>query len=302
MQGKAFLHLIVLCPLIVFLSGCQSVDSSAKPPLGTPEANAGPDLEAIEGGQVSLVGSGTDSNGSIASYLWEQSSGTEVVLSGSETATATFVAPDVNETLIFMLTVTDNDGNAWSDAVNVVIERLPNNPPEANAGSDQTVYVNSEITLRGSGSDTDGEVARFIWQQTAGVAVSLADNTSATTTFTTPNTPGRLTFMLTVVDDEGASTTDSVDINAGEVPKQAPDAEAGLPQNVLAGELVTLSGSATGGDGRVVSYQWQQTAGGVSGLGPTLAQQSQLLRAFLATCSIQRARSGGFWRIRKYLD
>ena len=254
---RAFI--LVLCAIA--LVACKSVDNSAKPPLGTPEANAGPDLQAIEGSQVSLYGSGTDANGTVDSYSWQQTVGTEVALSGEDTATVTFTAPDVNETLIFVLTVTDNEGNTWSDAVNVVVERLPNNPPEANAGSNQTVYIDSEVTISGSGRDNDGEVVMFVWQQTAGVAVSLEDNTSASTSFTTPNTPGTLTFLLTVVDNEGASTTDTVNIDVGNIPNDTPVADAGLPQSVLVDELVTLSGSATDSDGRIESYLWQQTGG-----------------------------------------
>ena len=260
---KGYINVLILTIAVSLLAACggTSVDSSVKPPVGTPEADAGPDINITEGLQVSLVGAGYDTDGTIASYLWEQTAGTEVTLTGAETATLSFTAPDVNETLTFVLTVTDNDGKSWTDAVNVLVERLPNNPPSANAGINQTVYVDTEVTLRGSGSDTDGDVALFVWEQTAGTTVSLADNTAATTTFTTPSTPGTLSFELTVTDNEGGSTTDSVDINVGLVPNELPTANAGLPQNVLANEIVTLSGEASDSDGSIMSSLWEQIAG-----------------------------------------
>ena len=263
MSIRSYIKVLLFTIAVSILAACggTSVDSSSRPPVGTPEADAGPDINITEGLQVSLVGAGYDTDGTIASYAWEQTAGTEVTLTGAETATLSFIAPDVNETLTFVLTVTDNDGNSWSDAVNVLVERLPNNPPSANAGSNQTVFVDTEVTLRGSGSDIDGEVELFVWQQTAGETVSLADNTTATTTFTTPSTAGTLTFNFTVFDNEGASTTDSVDIDVGLLPNNPPQVEAGLPQNVFANELVTLSGSASDDDGEVVSYLWEQIAG-----------------------------------------
>jgi chitinase len=84
-----------------------------------PTANAGADRTIAEGAAASLQGSGADTDGTIAAYLWTQTSGPAVTLSGANTATATFTAPQVtsNTGLTFRLTVTDNQGGTGSDDV-----------------------------------------------------------------------------------------------------------------------------------------------------------------------------------------
>ncbi|HWK50917.1 MAG TPA: glycosyl hydrolase family 18 protein, partial [Steroidobacter sp.] len=88
-----------------------------------PTANAGPDRSVTPGAAVSLQGSGTDSDGSIASYRWTQTSGPTVTLNGATSATATFNAPQVttSTSLTFRLTVTDNLGATGTDDVTVVV-------------------------------------------------------------------------------------------------------------------------------------------------------------------------------------
>jgi len=87
-----------------------------------------------------------------------------------------------------------------------------NNPPIANAGLDQTVYINTSVTLNGSAStDPDGNLPlKFGWIQTGGPAVSF-NRMLSVTTFTAPSTPQVLTFTLTVSDTLGlASAPDTV--------------------------------------------------------------------------------------------
>jgi hypothetical protein len=89
------------------------------------EADADPDQKVEEGETVTLDGSNsTDSDGFIASYLWTQTAGTPVTLSDTTAADPTFVSPPVvgnGTTLIFQLTVTDNEGLQANDEVTVTI-------------------------------------------------------------------------------------------------------------------------------------------------------------------------------------
>ena len=60
-----------------------------------------------------------------------------------------------------------------------------NMDPIANAGSDQTVVFESEVTLDGSGSvDPDGSIASYSWEQVYGGTVTLSSNIEAIITFT----------------------------------------------------------------------------------------------------------------------
>ena len=87
-----------------------------------PTASAGADQNVAEGAEVTLTGSGSDDD-TVASYLWEETTTSGVTLTGADTATATFTAPNVTAavTLTFRLTVTDNDGLTATDTVNVTV-------------------------------------------------------------------------------------------------------------------------------------------------------------------------------------
>ena len=196
-------------------SDSSSDDGGGTPQLSntTPTTDAGSDQTVEEQENVTLSGSGTDSDGSISSYIWTQTSGTSVTLTDANSATATFVAPDIakDETLTFQLTVTDNDNATATDSVDIFVQNL-NQLPTANAGRDQTIEEQASITLSGSG--TDGSISSYSWTQTSGTPVTLTDATSATATFVAPEIAAdeTLTFQLTVKDVQGNSSEDYVDV------------------------------------------------------------------------------------------
>ncbi len=78
--------------------------------------------------------------------------------------------------------------------------------PTANAGTAQSVDEFSTVTLSGGGTDPDGDVVTYAWDQTAGTSVTINNAGMASTTFDAPdvtaaNTPATLTFRLTVSDN-----------------------------------------------------------------------------------------------------
>ncbi|MBS3098407.1 tandem-95 repeat protein [Candidatus Woesearchaeota archaeon] len=89
----------------------------------------------------------------------------------------------------------------------------PTTNPVAVAGSDQTVIVNSVVTLDGSGSyDEDGTIASYAWAQTSGTTVTLNNANNDVATFT-PSQTGTYIFGLTVTDDDGLTNTDSITVD-----------------------------------------------------------------------------------------
>jgi hypothetical protein len=227
-----------------------------------PVANAGSDKIVEEGTMdVALDGSGSsDSDGTITSYLWTQTEGPSVVLSSTNTAAVSFDAPIVsNDTLLkFNLTVTDNGGATNSDTVAVTIKDA-NQPPIANAGSDQSVNESTIVTLDGSTSnDPDGDLPlSYVWKQTAGAHnVTLIGANTDNATFTAPNVSSSgdiLSFSLNVTDVKGlaSSSIDSVSITVNDNPQlnsppQTLDQTVSTNKNAAAN--IALSGTDADGD------------------------------------------------------
>lgn len=83
-----------------------------------------------------------------------------------------------------------------------------NQVPTADAGSDQSVFQNSIVSLSGSGNDADGTITGYVWRQVSGDPVTLSSATSQSPTFTTPAAAGDLVFGLTVTDDQSTDSSE----------------------------------------------------------------------------------------------
>jgi hypothetical protein len=151
-----------------------TVTVSATPPANaTPTANAGNDQTVASGANVQLNGSGTDSDGTIASYAWTQTMGTAVTLSSMTARNPTFTAPTVTSdtTLRFSLRVTDDDGaTSTADTVNIVVQGPASEPtPSQPLGFYTDVAsapVGAFVTAYGSGFGSSGTVTLGSTQQT----------------------------------------------------------------------------------------------------------------------------------------
>ena len=114
------------------LPSCLDILPSSNQP---PVVEAGPEQPVEAGVMVFLLGTASDPDGTIAAYAWTQTGGMAVSLTGSDAATAVFVAPEVqvDETLTFRLTVTDNAGVQASDEVRVTVRPALGPVDEASA-------------------------------------------------------------------------------------------------------------------------------------------------------------------------
>jgi len=177
---------------------------------------------------VVLDGSSSDdTDGRIASFLWEQIDGPSIIIENAASAVANFSAPEVEDDteLSFQLTVTDNDNAKASATVTVLIEDADelSMPPIANAGTDQGITEGTLVSLDGSASlDPDGGfLVTLNWEQMAGPEVSLTAPNQPVIEFIAPNVPtdgAELVFRLTVTDDEGESAWDEVSIAVQNIP------------------------------------------------------------------------------------
>ncbi|ALO33366.1 hypothetical protein CMT41_00555 [Colwellia sp. MT41] len=201
-----------------------------------PMVNAGEDQAVEETATVTLQGSATDNDGSIASYQWAQVSGTSVVLNSPSHSAASFTIPTIlkSETLIFSLTVTDNSGLQATDEISINVNHI-NIAPTLALGDDISVSEKSTITLTATTGDIDGEIAQYQWQQIAGDTLTISDDSASTLTLTIPDLVEEktATFQLTVTDDLGATATDSIIVT------MINDSQA--PNNVALVALTALS-------------------------------------------------------------
>lgn len=179
-----------------------------------------------EQSQVTLNAQASDQDGSIASYLWQQSSGPSVTLSNTTASSLSFTAPSVSSTqeLVFKLTVTDDDGASVSKSVSVLVEDQ-NQAPTVYAGGTQSVDEGQLVQLNGTASDSDGAIASTLWQQVSGPTVTLQNATSLSASFTAPDVSSKqtLTFSLSVTDDQGKSQSQTVAIEVNAISAVIPE-------------------------------------------------------------------------------
>ena len=232
-------------------------------PNVAPTANAGMDQTVNEQTAVTLSGSATDSDGTIASYAWVQTAGSAVSLSNPNQAQASFTAPEVatDTTLSFKLTVTDNQGATAEDTVTVLVKAVDSTKP--------VISLNGAATLELTVGDT--------YTEAGATATDDVDGTVTVTTTGSVNTTtaGTYTITYTAKDAAGNTATATRTVTVKPLPNVAPTANAGMDQTVNEQTAVTLSGSATDSDGTIASYAWVQTAGSaVSSSNPNQAQAS----------------------------
>ncbi|MGB2427314.1 MAG: choice-of-anchor B family protein [Alteromonas sp.] len=100
-----------------------------------PIVDAGEDIQVNTRQSSSLTATASDPEGGEISIAWSQTAGTSVSLSGDDTLTPSFTAPDTAGTLTFELQVTDDFGVQSTDTVTVVVN-APIVTPTPNTNSD----------------------------------------------------------------------------------------------------------------------------------------------------------------------
>jgi chitinase len=246
--------------LIAAGGDCVAIAANA-----APVANAGPDQNFTQGSvTVNLSAAGSDADGDPLTYQWIQRSGPSVTISSPTTPATSFNLPaqtNATQTFVFEIEVTDGIETSFDDLI-ITLEAIPNQPPVVNAGPDQTVTPNANVSLTATATDNESDPMTFVWSQVGGPAVTLSATATLTTGFTAPaKTNAQQDIILQFAANDGLNTsTDQVTVS---VPANlGPTANAGPDQTVAGLSPVALSGAASAdGDGDPITYAWVQTAG-----------------------------------------
>ena len=102
-----------------------------------------------------------------------------------------------------------NRGKQAQLEVEVSMDDEPNEPPIADAGTNQTVKAGSKVKLNGLKSrDPEGEALFYSWSQIRGSKISLLDVNNSEASFLAPrvSTPRLFRFKLRVTDKKGADS------------------------------------------------------------------------------------------------
>lgn len=211
-------------------------------PNQAPTANAGEDKSVEEKKEVVLTGSGEDSDGTIASYKWEEAG---VILGTSAKLSYT---PKISGKHTLTLTVTDDKGLSASDAVVVTATPIPDTvKPVIILKGSAKVTITQASVYKDAGAtasdDKDGDITSKI------VKTGSVDT----------NTAGTYTIKYNVKDAANNSASEVTrTVIVSEVPNQAPTANAGADRSVQQGKSITLTGSGTDPEGKALTYRWSK--------------------------------------------
>jgi parallel beta-helix repeat protein len=250
--------------------GRDTVQITVNPdPNIAPTANAGPNqIMTLPTNIITLAGSGTDPDGTIASYQWTKIAGPAAGTITNATNDTTTVTGMVLGLYRFQLKVRDNNGAVGLDTVQITVDPAPNVVPTANAGANVVITLpTNTATLNGSGNDPDGTIVGYQWTKIAGPAAGSISNGANAVAVATSLVVGVYSFELRVTDNNGAVGRDTMQVTVYPVPNVLPIANAGLDQTVVVPvNSTTLTGSGTDPDGTITAYQWTKLAGPTGGV------------------------------------
>jgi outer membrane protein assembly factor BamB len=197
--------------------------------------------------EVIFNGSSSDSDGNVTGYEWI--SDIDGFLSDEEDF-STIGFSVGNHTISFR--VQDNDGD-WSSNSTTWLEIYPNVYPVATIDSitPSPARFDAEVTFRGSGSDSDGNVTEYEWVSDIDGFLSDKEDFTLTGLSIDYHT---ITFRVQDNDGDWSYVWTMLQIYPNAPPVATIDSIT--PSSARFDAEVTFSGSGSDSDGTVVAYEW----------------------------------------------
>ncbi|XP_078395439.1 dyslexia-associated protein KIAA0319-like [Cetorhinus maximus] len=227
-----------------------------------PIANAGPNQAiTLPCNSITLNGNQSNDDYQIVNYEWSlspNSKGKVVAMQGVRTPHLQLSAMQEGD-YTFQLTVTDSAGQQSSTEVTVIVQPEKNSPPVAVVGPDKELISPVEsTTLDGEASTDDQGITSYHWEKISGPDVKVEDSDKAVATVMRLHV-GTYQFRLTVTDQQGLSSSETVAVTIKEETNNRPVASAGGNHFlVLPNNSITLDGSNSTDDQGIVSYLWMR--------------------------------------------
>jgi RHS repeat-associated protein/uncharacterized repeat protein (TIGR01451 family) len=262
------------------LTGRDEMSVTVKPEPGVnqaPVVRAGNDTAITLPAALQLAGSVTDDGlpeGSAMAVAWIRVSGPGTVAFEDRNAAATRASFSQQGIYVLRLTATDGELTT-SDELTVTVNpaSILNQPPEVEAGPDQTITLSDALALRGDVLDDGRPVGAALivtWSKVSGPGAVLFSDPGHALTTATFGAAGTYVLRLsasdsqfTASDEVTVTVTPPVRLNQPPVVDAGPSQILELPNAAVLQGIVTDDGLPQGG---VLILAWSQ----VSGPGPVV--------------------------------
>ncbi len=283
MRNQCMKSPLMVLPLFAVLTACGGGGGGNDNPVVAASVFAGDDQRIIEKSEFTIEAKGSPADGT---FTWQRVSGPIIAGFPLTGALQTITAPDIkaNSELLLRVSYQTTDGQLVSDDLLIEIEsnnQLPQVIVTQTAPETLPSDYKDIITLSGASSvdpDENGQINSYNWQQITGPTLAVDSNSNATISFTHPllDTNTQITWLLTVVDDEGGESSSQYSHTLNKT-SEVIIANAGIDQSVIELEKVTLDATDSETVTDTFKCYWQQTAGTA-----VLDNQQQCITSFTA--------------------
>ena len=173
--------------------------------------------------------------------------------------------PTGNLDVLHYRIVVDDSAANWNSTGTKNVIVLDNDGPIANAGSNQTIDIDANVTFNGSASTDNIGIVNFTWTFNNGISNISLYGPTQNHTFAAS---GNFTVNLTVRDAAGNVGTDTMLVSVVEptpiIDIVPPTANPGIDRSIVAGTTLTFSGSASTDNVGVINYTWSFSHNGTA--------------------------------------